>query len=724
VNDESALLELAAHHGIETGYHDIWGTWRALSTVGARTLLEALGVAAHDDDAVSVGIARAADRDWQTLLPPVVVVRDGDVLQVPVCVDVEGLGVGLQWTVHWENGDETHGEAQPEDLQILAERDGGAQRRLALPLALDLPPGYHRVCVRRGATQAQTVLIHTPRRCAEVPTTRVGGRPWGVTLQLYALRSARNWGMGDFGDLAAAVDALAELGADMVGLNPLHALFPATPSHASPYSPASRYFLNSAYLHVESLADYRECPTAREEVESAGFQARLDALRTCELVDYEAAIPLKLDVLRRLFEHFRREHLARNTQRRRDFARFVERGGESLRRFAVFQCLHRMLQHQGHEAWPEQFRDSDSPAVETFARQHATDVAFQQYLQWITRAQLDEVAAHAHARGMCVGLYLDLAVGSDGHGADAWAEPGLYAQGVSVGAPPDDFSPAGQVWGLPPWRPEALRETAYEPFARCLRANMRNAGAIRIDHVLGLMRLFWVPAGADTAQGAYVRYHLEELLAIMALESRRAGCVVVGEDLGTVPPEVRGALHELGVLSYRVLYFEKHWDGDHSFRQPDHYPELALVTVSTHDLATFSGYWTGRDLDIRDALDLFPSPEMAARQRETRRHDRERLLQALERQGLLPDGVDARSGAPPEEALMAAVHRYLARTPAALFSVQLEDLLGEVEQVNVPGTVAEHPNWRRKLALPVEDWSRHPGLGALAAAITAERTPH
>jgi 4-alpha-glucanotransferase len=250
---------------------------------------------------------------------------------------------------------------------------------------------------------------------------------------------------------------------------------------------------------------------------------------------------------------------------------------------------------------------------------------------------------------------------------------------------------------------------------------MRAAGALRIDHVLGLMRLFWVPAGGSAADGAYVHYPVQDLLAVTALESRRARCVVVGEDLGTVPDAIRAALADNGVLSYRVLYFEKHWQGDHSFRQPEHYPEQALVTVSTHDLATLAGFWLGHDLDLRDALHLFPGPEAAAGQRATREHDRWRLLEALDRQGLRPAQVGEPGAQPPGDDLVCAVHRFLARSPAAILSVQMEDVLGELEQANLPGTVDERPNWRRKLSLALEDWADHAPLRALAQAVRAER---
>ena len=723
MNATGDLLALARLHGIESGYHDIWGTWHPLTHDTAHRLLRAMGVDTAHEAALRDALNAAHERDWRTALPPVHVVREGDVIALPLCLARACDDATAHWRVRLEHGGEHSGTVRVPDLALFAQRETGhgPQARRGLELPRDLPCGYHAVSVRVAATEAGCTLIVAPRTCQPVARTETGARPWGIALQLYALRSRHNWGIGDFRDLVQAIDVLAKLGADMLGVNPLHALFPALPAQASPYSPSSRRFLNPVYLHVEAMQDFAECDAVREDVGSAAFQAALAALRVCDLVDYEQVVPRKFGVLRRLYAHFRDRHRAAGSPRARRFDAFCHAHGEALYRHALFETLHARHAHLPREQWPTALLDPASQAVHEFAGAHADDIAFAQYLQWQSALQLASAAQRAATQGMHTGLYLDLAVGSDGHGADAWAEPTLHAAGVSIGAPPDDFSLQGQVWGLPPWTPLALRESAYEPFAACLRANMGAAGALRIDHVLGLMRLFWVPAGGSAADGAYVHYPVQDLLAVTALESRRARCVVVGEDLGTVPDAIRAALADNGVLSYRVLYFEKHWQGDHSFRQPEHYPEQALVTVSTHDLATLAGFWLGHDLDLRDALHLFPGPEAAAGQRATREHDRWRLLEALDRQGLRPAQVGEPGAQPPGDELVRAVHRFLARSPAAILSVQMEDVLGEVEQVNVPGTVDERPNWRRKLSLALEDWGDHGPLRALAEAVAGER---
>jgi len=562
------------------------------------------------------------------------------------------------------------------------------------------------------------------------------------------------------------VQVLAARGADFVGLNPLHALYLDMPSHTSPYSPSSRVYSNALYLHVESMADYDECAQARAMVMAAGFQSTLAQLRQTELVDYAAVARCKRAVFECLFQHFERLHLNRDggngdgngngngngdgrSARAQEFEAFCDAHGAGLRRHAVFEALHEHFGQDGDpgdndaRAWPSEFRAADGVAVARFAATHERRIAYFQYLQWQCELQLDSCREYALSAGMRLGLYLDLAVGSDAQGADVWGESGCYASNVSVGAPPDDFAPQGQIWGLPPFCAARLHDAAYQPFIRCLRANMRHAGVLRIDHVLGLLRQFWVADGSAATEGAYVHYPLDDLLAITALESVRAHCAVVGEDLGTVPDSMREALARFGVLSYRVFYFEKHWHGDHSFRAPRHYPQEALVTLTTHDLPTLIGYWTGRDLDIRHALGLFSSEQFEAQQRETREHDRARILKILRDEGLWSPSDEpfmpslssplssSLSSSPGDDALPAgdfearalveAIYRLLARSNSALLGVQIEDALGVADQVNVPGTVSEQPNWQRKLPLDIEKWHEHAGLVALCAAIEAER---
>jgi len=358
----------------------------------------------------------------------------------------------------------------------------------------------------------------------------------------------------------------------------------------------------------------------------------------------------------------------------------------------------------GWQAWPAAFRDPGSAEVDRFAATHRERVEYYQYLQWQAALQLRGFAQRLRDRGAAIGFYADLAVSIDRSGAEAWANQHTYAVAASVGAPPDEFNQRGQDWGLPPLVPQRLRDARYAPFIATLRANMRCAGALRIDHVMGLMRLFWIPVGAQPAHGAYVQYPLDELRGILALESQRHRCLVVGEDLGTVPEELRGALSQAGVVSTRLLIFEHQPSGE--FKAPEAYPAQAIVAVSTHDLPTLAGWWEGRDLDWRTELGLFPDEAMRTQQIAAREKDRRLLLQALEREALLPPGAGGDPASLPAmtDSLALAVHAFIARTPAQLMLVQPEDVIGVREQANLPATVDSHPNWRRKLPLTVESW--------------------
>ena len=721
MNPDSPLARLAAACGIEPGYHDIWGTWHPLGEDTARHLLAAMGQDVSDEQAIEMALQRQRVARWLTLVPPVRVFREGETAYLPLAFAADDESTRVSWQIRTEDGAQSAGELIPAAQELIEEASvDGHQRRLRrFNVPLTLPPGYHEASFTSAHASARTVLIVTPRSCHPPPDADTDrGRPWGIALQLYGVRSARNWGIGDLGDLAHAAKLFGALGADLIAINPLHALFFDEPERASPYSPSGRCFANPLYLDVEAIADFGACKAATARVAAADFQAELQRVRVEEFVDYAAVAKLKRAVLAELYAHFRAEHLLRETPRAALFRDFQRTSGPALRRHAVFEVLHEELPDA---AWTEDFRDPDSETVVEFTHTHIVAVEFHEYLQWLLDAQLRHVRATARASGMRIGLYGDLAVGSDAFGGDVWGAPQAYAQDVSVGAPPDDFNLQGQVWGLPPWLPEHLIDSAYANYIAALRANMRANGALRIDHVIGLQRLFWVADGASAADGAYVRYPLHDLLAILALESTRAGCVVIGEDLGTVSDEMRGALHDYGLLSYRVVYFSKHWHGDHSFLSPREFPPQSLVTVSTHDLPTFTGFWSGHDLDLREALDLFPDPETRDRLRAERALDRARLLTALASENLRPEAVTEADTNQPASSLVAAVHRYAARAQSAVMMVQMEDVLGELEQANVPGTVAEQPNWRRRLHVPLEEWPRHKLLQELAHHLATER---
>lgn len=728
--DSTPLDRLCVCYGIATEYTDIWGRPHPVSEETKRALLAEMGVTAETEAGLVQALEEAEMRAWGRLLPPVQVVREtGGTLGITLTVPAAHAHERLRWSLTEEHGEQHEGEFCLELLERLEHKKvaGTSFIRCLLPLSQGLPAGYHRLELEGPKDlRASMPLIVAPLRCYQPPALTGEGRIWGLTVQLYGLRSQRNWGIGDFTDLKGLVEFAAGIGADIVGVNPLHALFPHDPLHASPYSPSSRAFLNILYLDVEAVPDLAECSAAQERVGAPQFQAQLRALRSAELVDYPGVAAAKLEILEMLHRHFREHHLGTGSERGVAFQAYQARHGQDLWRHALFEALQESLFREdpmtwGWPAWPERYRDPDSEAVAAFSAKNQERIELYQYLQWQAELQLEAAGRRSLERGLGVGIYQDLAVSIDRGGAEAWANQKIYALNARIGAPPDDFNLKGQDWGLPPLIPKRLREAAYAPFITTLQANMRSAGALRLDHVMGLMRLFWIPPGGTPLEGTYVSYPFEDLLGLLALESQRNRSLIIGEDLGTVPDEVRAALKSVGVLSYRLFYFEKTPEG--GFKPPAEYPPQALVAVTTHDLPTLSGYWKGIDLDLRAELGLFPFEEMRERQVVARAEDRARLLLALERQGLLPGGCSVDPISVPEMSLelARAVHAYLARTPAQVLVVQPEDILGEPEQANLPGTTEEHPNWRRKLALSLEEWAGDRRMQAFAEALREVR---
>ncbi|MBX3619102.1 MAG: malto-oligosyltrehalose synthase [Rhizobacter sp.] len=712
------LDQLCARHGVLTEYHDVWGRRHAPRAESLVQLLGELDVDASSPEAMAAALRENSGPVEP--LPPLHVIEAG-APQWTIPVRPDPSARVLRWRVVEEGGAEHHGEAS------VPAPDGASH---SVSIALALPPGYHRLEIDEGdgVRPLACQLVAAPQRCYQPPSLADDGRTWGPALQLYSLRSERNWGVGDFGDLAIVIEQWSGRGAGLVGLNPLHALFTHNPWHLSPYSPSSRRQLNTLYLDVEAVPDLHECEAAQAELASATFQQRLAALRAAPTVDYAGVAAAKHEILRLLYRSFRERHLDGRPEgggRAAEFRRFQAERAPGLRLHAGYEALQHYFHARdpavwGWPVWPAAFRDPGSPEVRRFMAEHEDEVVYFEYLQWQADCQLARLARRCRERGMAVGLYLDLAVSVDRAGSDIWAHQAAYARGATVGAPPDAVNPNGQGWGLPPLRPDGLaRDVGL--FVDTLRAAMRHAGAVRIDHVMGLMRLYWIPDGASPRDGSYVLYPLHTLLAIVALESERHRCMVIGEDLGTVADEMREAMQRHRLLSYRLLYFER--DAEGGFKAPEAYPRHSLVAVSTHDLPTLAGWWRGHDLDVRQSLDLYPEPHMHDQQRGERAHDRLRLLTALQHAGLLSDEahIDASGTQPIHPAVAEAVHAWVASTPSQLMMVQMEDALGVPDQANLPGTVDEHPNWRRKLPLGLEAMAHNPRLSSLAARVAAVR---
>ena len=542
----------------------------------------------------------------------------------------------------------------------------------------------------RGLIEAMAASGATPRALAPPALMRAyqgeGRRLWALAVQLYALRSRRNWGIGDFSDLATLIALAAARGAAAIGLNPLHALFADRAGDASPYAPNSRLFLNPLYIDVEAIPEFEG---------AAELATEIAALRASELVAYARVAEVKSRGLRLAHRAFRQ---TASGARRADFGSYQEEQGETLLRFACFELLRRQYAPAPWWQWPQAWRNPGRAQLEEYRRAHDEDCEFTEFVQWTADRQLADCVAATRRHGMPIGLYADLAVGIDRSGADAWSAQHATLAGVSLGAPPDELNRAGQDWGLAPFNPHALPDDDFAILRQLMRANMRHAGALRIDHVLGLNRAFMIPHGSQPGAGAYVRFPFEPLLRVIAEESERARCIVIGEDLGTVPEGFRETLARWGLWCYRVMLFER--DDRGRFRPPESYPVEALATFGTHDLPTYQGWRDAHDLRVKRELGLDPGENDEAR--------------AWAQQCLREALTERAPGYPPGD--VAAVAAFLAATPSRLAVLSIEDVLGLRDQVNIPGTVAQHPNWRRRLPVALEELEHHDDLRRVAEA--------
>lgn len=725
------LVKLAARCGIASEYQDIWGKHHATSDRVRRALLTAMHF--NTEVGLEESLREIEEREWRRLLPPVKVLRIGEMPAVSLSLPMASTGLQHRWILTPEEGTAMMGEFLPNELPKLDEQCLGGIYFLRVELGIPLlaTPGYYRLEIEQQGRETELhgamTLIIAPENCYQPEAVKGENRVWGPTVQLYGLRSRRNWGIGDFSDLRSLVDLTADAGGGVVGVNPLHALFPDDPERISPYSPSSHCFMNILYLDVEAMPEFVECEAARHLVASDRFQTRLRRLRASEKVNYKEVSAAKRSVLSLLYRHFRDHHLVNDTDRARAFRFFREEGGEALECHARFEALQDHFRREdpavwGWPVWPAQYHQPKSQAVVEFAAEHAVAVEFFIWLQWLTDEQLAFVGQQSWRRGLGVGLFQDLAVGASPGGSESWVWQDVLASSAYTGAPPDEVNLFGQDWGLPPFVPHRLREVAYMPFIDVLRANMRHCGALRIDHVMALARVFWVPAGLTPKQGTYVSYPMEDMLGIVALESQRNRCLVIGEDLGTVPENFRTRLAAAGVLSYRPFLLERTEEG--GFKSPIDYPHQALVAVSTHDLPTLCGFWKGSDLDARAALRLFPSEEQHGKMVVERAQDRARFLIALEHEALLPEGASIDPASVPDitTPFVIAIHAYLARTKAQVMLVQPEDILGVVGQTNLPGSQDDqHPNWRRRLPLDLENWRDDGRFTAVGEVLLRER---
>ncbi len=683
------LEQQAVAAGIDLGYHDINGTYHATKPEVLESIVAVLDKSKPDSDGLYLNTMVAHENGEESLQMP----SEFHGAEVVVLID------------------------EADECQSLTLYPGDNDTLwIKLPR---LACGYYTLSAEIGGKCCLVRLIVAPESVYQPKLLVNGGRMNGLTMHLYSLRSERNWGIGDFTDLLNLMKYAAEKKLDFVGINPLHALFTSKPAFASPYSPSSREWLNPIYLDVEKVGAFTYNEQLKNWLAQPKIRQRIAALRITETVTYTAVWACKRDALHMAFNAFEQDTCEAAANERAAFEAFVLEKGKALQGFGLFEALDQYYSRPGQvgwQSWPSEFHQPDGEAVEKFARSHEREIRFYMWLQWLCAEQLREVNQAAAEYGVKLGIYGDLAVGVARGSADTWLNRQDYCMDVSVGAPPDPLGPTGQNWNLPPLNPSMLKHTGYEKFAHLLRENMRLYGVLRIDHVMALCRLWWVLNDKTADFGAYVHYDAEVTFAILALESQRNRCVIIGEDLGTVPDQARYLLNRYQVFSYKVMYFSKGWNG---FQLPEEYPEQAITVISTHDVAPLAGYWIGKDLDTMFKLGTLPDAAAFQTALDEREHDKADLLDKLKETGCL--GADVQMPAKADETLLAALHKYGALSRSKLYAVQLENLLGVIDNLNVPGVTEGYPNWAQKMPVSLEDFLQHRLMGGQLAIIDEVR---
>ena len=684
--NEDRLETLAEICGLQTHFWDWKGNPAAASSETVVAILAAMGVDASDDDAVERSLVARADMPWRRPLPAGTVVEQGLTATIDAHVPA---GMPAELTIRLEDG----GQRDAKQIDNCADDrliDDEWVGEATFELPDDLPLGYHRLLLRFGddlVRTAEASLTVSPSYLG-LPPAVADRRVWGYAAQLYSVRSGGSWGVGDLQDLTAlATWATTQQQADYVLINPLHAAEPTPPMEPSPYLPSTRRFINPLYIRPEAIPEYSLVEgTARTRLRA--LQHRATALSRSDRIERDAAWALKREALRIVFD------AGLCPSRRMSLSAYRRSEGRELRDFAVWTVLCAELGRDWRD-WPAEMRRPTSPEVAAFAEDHADLVAFAEWQQWIAQDQLSEAQHVAREAGMRVGVVTDLAVGVSPRGADTWMMRNTFADGVEVGAPPDAYNQLGQSWGQPPWRPDRLAELDFVPFRMMVRGALRHAGGVRMDHVMGLFRLWWVPDGCTPDKGCYVRYDHEAMVGILALEAHRAGAFVVGEDLGTVEPWVRDYLERRGILGTSVLWFEDEEDG--SPRPPERWRKCCLASVTTHDLPPTAGFLALEHVKLRHRLGLLTEPLDV--ELDVAHTEQQWWLDYLDDSDLVHGSMDDVE-VEPVEATVLALHRALVASPAQVLGVALVDAVGDQRTQNQPGTIDQYPNWRIPLAGP------------------------
>jgi 4-alpha-glucanotransferase len=722
-----SLAQLSAAYGVLTSYFDIWGQSHEIPPETLETLLAAAGV---DVAKPQEAMRHYENLSWTQLAPPVLVASTEGLpaeffFQIPASHPPEEKShrvLQVRLEISGENAPPVNQAFHLEQLTFLEARElnGSYYERWSFPFPQGLSIGYYQIKLfvehNQEKLEQKILFILCPEQAYLPPALQGDGKKAGIAISLYGLRSQANWGIGDLGDLKEFIRwAVGNLHLDVVGLNPLHAISNREPYNISPYFPSSRYYRNFIYLDVEKMEDYGSSAAAKEFVREETTQNLLAELRHSKLVQYQQVATLKLKVLKMVFQSFLKNHWSKEglSERGRQLEAYVKREGFLLDNFATFCALEAFFhdKHQGMwtwRQWPKGYRNPLSRDVREFRQNHQESILFYKYLQWQLEEQLEEAQDFAKSLGASIGLYHDLALGIDPGGADYWAYQHFFVEGVTVGAPPDDFALQGQDWGFHPPHGENYRNDGYSLFSKEISRNCQPGGALRIDHVMRFFRLFWIIAGEPAKNGTYVEYNYHDLLKILALESERAKTLIIGEDLGTVPPQVREALAHLRIFSYRLFYFERDEHG--GFKDGESYPQFALASVGTHDLPTLAGFWSGEDLYLRKSLRLFPSESQFQAAWQNRKQEKDKIVGRLVISGLLPEHLANNPEIYTELTgdLHSAIIGFILSTAAKLVLLSQEDLFRDARQQNVPGTVSEYPNWSTKMSYSLEELWQDP----------------
>lgn len=715
--------------GIDPNFVDAWGNPAVVTDQNVRSLITKMGYNAENDNELQEIITNEQKEHWLSFLPSVSIFKQTDKFIFEVCLPIDFAADALCYSVKTEEGKKVTLTLKATDFELIGVTDISDVEYQCYLVHFDnaLPLGYHSLeLLEKGNDEPLAImsLIIAPQACYTPPEMVEGKKLWGASIQLYCLKSQSNWGIGDFSDLKVLLKKTKDNGGDFIGLNPIHALAPSQPENGSPYSPSSRKWLNLLYADLEAIDEMSRNKALQEKIKTPEFQAQLSGLRDTKWVDYKGVTELKVSVLKALYATLN-DKSAASKKRLKQFKAYIASKDESLMHQASYDALQfKFLAEDMHSwgwpVWPESFKSFQSEGSQQWIAENEDAVLFWCYCQWVTELQIEEADLYAKSLGMTLGLYRDLAVGVGKSSSEVWANQDLYSSEVSVGAPPDILGPLGQSWGLPPIAPDKMVKAGYQPFIDLLQANMSHCGSLRIDHAMGLLRLWWVPEGATADSGTYIYYAIEDMLNLLALESMRNECLVIGEDLGTVPDGMDVLLKDAGVYSYKVFFFEVGEDGN--YISPNDYKQQAMATLSTHDMPTIKGYWHCDDLHLGKELGLYLDQDALNGLMSGRLGSKQKILNTLHEHNSLPENYNRDAlYTGMDQTLNFSMQKHLAKGSSALLSLQLEDFLEMDAPVNVPGTFDEYRNWQRKLSCDLDGIFNNESIKTLLADLTKAR---